>query len=158
MEEDICLWDPGKKSFSTVNHKETTKLIKGFMEIEANLQEHQSSSVGLMCAVCELSYGPWIKSLVTTSCKLLAACFCSLGFACKAFCAYKLNSNYTTGWQSTEFVHLREPWHFSMPVNTYAWVWTGVCKSSFVNEEISVLLILELFFKIHEKKQHFCLM
>ena len=49
---------------------------------------------------------------------LPAACFCSLCFACEAFCLYKLNSNYTTAWQSTKFVHLREAWHFGTAVNT----------------------------------------
>lgn len=104
-----------------------------------------------MGVVREMSYGPWIKSLVTTSCKLLVACFCSLSFAREAFCAHKLNSNYTTGWQSTEFVHLREAWRFSTAVNTYAWVWTVVCKSSFLNEEIDALLIKALCFTIHTK-------
>lgn len=49
---------------------------------------------------------------------LPTAYFCSLCFACEAFCLYKLNSNYTTAWQSTKFVHLREAWHFGMAVNT----------------------------------------
>lgn len=67
--------------------------------------EHQSSPVVEMCAVCEISCSPWIKSLDTAPCRLFAACFCTLcRFACEAFCVYLLNSNFT----STAFVHLHE--------------------------------------------------
>lgn len=81
-------------------------------------QEHQSSPVGEICAICEMSYSSCIKSFVTLPWKLLAASFCSLPLASQASCVYKLNSNYTTGWQRTEFMHLCEAWRFGMAVNT----------------------------------------
>lgn len=82
-------------------------------------QEHQSSPWwGDTCCVRNVMRPMHKIPRHYTLQKLLAARFCSLSFACEAFCVYKLNSNYTTGWQSTKFVHLREGWHFDMAVNT----------------------------------------
>lgn len=130
LHTETYVWGPGTNSLSSINHREMVKInVRIRRDGDTCLsvmwylfflqeQEHQSSPVEEICVIREMSYGSCIKSLVTPPCKLLAACFCSLTFASGACCVYKLNSNYTTGWQSSEFVHLREAWHFGMAVNT----------------------------------------